>query len=62
MGNKVLVAGATGIVGQAAVEHFSTLDDWDVVAVSRRPPELQDEVERQRIRFEPSNFENASVQ
>lgn len=45
MGNKVLVAGATGIVGQAAVEHFSTLDDWDVVAVSRRPPECASDVE-----------------
>ncbi len=45
MGNKVLVAGATGIVGQAAVEHFSTLDDWDVVAVSRRPPEYASDVE-----------------
>lgn len=32
----LLVAGATGIVGAAALEHFSALGDWDVVALSRR--------------------------
>ena len=35
---KLLVAGASGLVGFAAVRHFSKFDDWDVVAVSRRPP------------------------
>jgi len=39
MRKKMLVAGATGIVGQAALEHFAASDDWDVVAVSRRKPE-----------------------
>ena len=35
----VLIAGASGLVGAAAVDAF--LDDgWDVVAVSRRPPEV----------------------
>jgi nucleoside-diphosphate-sugar epimerase len=34
----ILIAGATGLVGAAAVEHFCALPDWDVVAVSRRPP------------------------
>lgn len=32
----VLVAGASGVVGQAAVEHFEALGDWTVIAVSRR--------------------------
>lgn len=36
--NRVLIAGASGLVGQAAVQHFAALPDWDVVAVSRRPP------------------------
>ena len=36
---KVLVAGASGLVGQAAVRHFSRFGDWDVVAVSRRMPQ-----------------------
>lgn len=33
----VLIAGASGTVGQAAVSHFETLGDRTVVAVSRRP-------------------------
>ncbi len=37
--NKLLVAGATGLVGYAAVRHFSELPDWEVVGVSRRIPE-----------------------
>ena len=42
--NKLLVAGASGLVGYAAVRHFSQLPDWDVVAVSRRAPESQEGV------------------
>jgi len=37
--NKVLVAGATGLIGRAAIEHFAGLDGWNVVGVSRRVPE-----------------------
>lgn len=39
MTGKVLIAGASGIVGGAAVRHFDSLPDWDVVALSRRPPD-----------------------
>ena len=35
---KVLIAGASGAVGSAAMAHFSKLPDWDVVGLSRRPP------------------------
>jgi nucleoside-diphosphate-sugar epimerase len=35
---KVLIAGASGLVGQAAMRHFASLPGWEVVAVSRRPP------------------------
>jgi nucleoside-diphosphate-sugar epimerase len=39
MGRKtVLVAGATGLVGYAALKHFAQAPDTDVVAVSRRAP------------------------
>ena len=39
MPNTVLVAGASGLVGAAVVDRF--LDDgWDVIAVSRRKPEV----------------------
>ena len=37
---KVAVFGATGVVGRAAAEHFSTLGDCEVVAVSRRPVDI----------------------
>src|SRR6185369_15444327 len=39
---KILVAGASGLVGFAAVQHFARLPDWEVVGVSRRiPPGLE---------------------
>ena len=42
---KVLIAGASGLVGQAAVRNFASLPDWDVVAVSRRRPVHAESVE-----------------
>ncbi|HJY84871.1 MAG TPA: SDR family oxidoreductase [Candidatus Binatia bacterium] len=35
---KILVAGASGLVGFAAVKHFAQLPGWEVVGVSRRIP------------------------
>ena len=35
---KVVVAGATGLVGNAALRHFGALEGVDVVALSRRRP------------------------
>jgi nucleoside-diphosphate-sugar epimerase len=40
--NTVLIAGATGVIGQAALYHFSALPDWDTIAISRRDPEPVD--------------------
>jgi NAD(P)-dependent dehydrogenase (short-subunit alcohol dehydrogenase family) len=37
--NKVLVTGASGLLGVAAIEKFISAG-WDVVGVSRRKPEL----------------------
>ena len=37
-GKKILIVGASGLVGNAAVKLFGGSEDWDVVAVSRRPP------------------------
>jgi nucleoside-diphosphate-sugar epimerase len=37
---KILIAGASGLVGHAGVRHFAKLDGWEVVAVSRRTPIL----------------------
>jgi nucleoside-diphosphate-sugar epimerase len=36
----VLIAGASGVVGQAAARHFASLPDWQVVTVSRRRPSV----------------------
>lgn len=47
MENKILVAGASGLIGLAAVEAF--LDaGWNVVGISRRKPELPS---RRRVEF-----------
>jgi nucleoside-diphosphate-sugar epimerase len=39
LSGKVLVAGASGLVGFAAARHFMRLPGWQVLAVSRRVPE-----------------------
>jgi len=35
---RILIVGATGLVGTAATEHFSAAPGWEVVTLSRRPP------------------------
>ena len=42
--HQMLVAGASGVVGHAAVEHFAALPDWEVIALSRRPVALPEGV------------------
>jgi nucleoside-diphosphate-sugar epimerase len=37
--NRILVAGASGLIGVAAIESFLS-DGWDVVGISRRKPQL----------------------
>lgn len=39
-GRTVLVAGALGLLGRAAVEHFAALEGWRVIGVSRRAPDF----------------------
>ncbi len=36
----VLVVGASGVVGRAALEHFHALPQWRAIGVSRRAPDL----------------------
>jgi transposase len=38
--STVLIAGASGLVGQAAARHFASIPGWHVVTVSRRPPSV----------------------
>lgn len=37
----LLVVGATGLLGRAALRHFKALDGWNVVGLSRRPPDVE---------------------
>lgn len=37
---SVLIAGASGLVGSAALEYFLSQPDWEVIAISRRKPEI----------------------
>jgi nucleoside-diphosphate-sugar epimerase len=39
---KVLIAGASGVIGSAAVEHFARQPGWSVTGVSRRRPDVAD--------------------
>ena len=45
----VLIAGASGVVGHAAVEHFTSLDGWTTIALSRRRPEISPDRSYQHI-------------
>jgi nucleoside-diphosphate-sugar epimerase len=38
LSGTLLIAGATGIVGNAAAEHFAALPGWQVVTLARRAP------------------------
>ncbi len=42
--HTILIAGASGVVGAAAAEHFASLPDWQVLALSRRPSPLPEGV------------------
>ena len=37
-GGHILIAGASGVIGSGAVEHFARLPGWQVTALSRRLP------------------------
>jgi len=36
--NHILIAGASGVIGTAAIEHFASLPGWQVTGLSRRVP------------------------
>ena len=36
----LLVVGATGLLGRAALVHFKGLAGWDVIGMSRRAPDV----------------------
>ena len=52
---KVLVAGASGLVGMAALKHFASLPGWDAVGVSRRCPVVDGIADHQFISVDLQN-------
>ena len=38
MSGSIVIFGPSGLVGGAALRHFDALPDWEVTALSRRPP------------------------
>ena len=36
---KIVIVGASGLVGYEAIRHFERLPGWEVIAISRRKPE-----------------------
>lgn len=47
--NHLLVVGASGVIGSAVVDHASRLSGWQVYAASRRPPDLDRELEYRHV-------------
>ena len=45
----VLIAGASGVIGAAAVEHFAALDGWRVIGVSRRRPDVAADLDFEHV-------------
>ncbi|GAC1589467.1 MAG: SDR family oxidoreductase [Acidimicrobiales bacterium] len=60
MSGTVLIAGASGLVGAAAVNRF--LDDgWDVIAVSRRRPEIDSDRSFRHVAVDLQDSESSRV-
>jgi nucleoside-diphosphate-sugar epimerase len=36
---NALVPGASGIIGRTLIDYLSSLDDWNIIGLSRRQPE-----------------------
>ena len=45
----VLIAGASGVIGAAAIEHFAQLPGWKVIGVSRRPADVSPDVAYEHV-------------
>lgn len=59
-GKKVLVFGASGVVGSAAIAAFADAGDWEVVGASRRKPAFIDDSTYQFLSIDLLDAENVS--
>jgi nucleoside-diphosphate-sugar epimerase len=57
MTNTVLVAGASGLIGAAAVEEFGSRPGWKVIGVSRRPAEVPDGLSYEHVSLDLQDAE-----
>lgn len=53
--NKCVVAGALGVAGRALIEHLEAQGNWDIIGLSRRPPNFKTSAE-----FIAVNLEDAA--
>ncbi len=57
MTGTILIAGASGVIGSAAVEHFARLPGWRVIALSRRLPVVATDCQFAHLPVDLSNEE-----
>lgn len=53
----VLIAGASGVIGAAAVEHFAKQPGWKVIGVSRRPADVASDVAYEHVALDLKDAE-----
>lgn len=53
----MMIVGASGVIGAAAVEHISQLPGWKVIGVSRRPAAVPPEIEYEHIPLDLTDAE-----
>ena len=54
-GKTVVIAGASGVVGQAAVERFAGAPGWSTIALSRRAPVVEDGLSFRHVSLDLTN-------
>lgn len=61
MARKVLIVGASGLVGSAAVDHFLESDkQWEVIALSRRVPDIASKASYQHLQVDLRDAEKCA--
>ena len=55
--NTVLIAGASGVIGAAAVEHFGQMPGWKVIGVSRRRADVPDGLNYEHVTLDLQDAE-----
>jgi len=59
--HTVLIAGASGVIGAAAVEHFSQMPGWRVIGVSRRRADVPDGLNYEHVALDMQDAEACRI-